>query len=291
MTALPTPPARRPRLWRRLPLWALVGLACLLSVVPFYLMVVWASLPSDQVFTFPPRAWFGGELLDNLRALNVELDGQVLRSFWNSLYISLMATATTLFFCSLAGYAFAMYDFRGRRWMFSFVLLTMLIPPLIMDIPSFLVMNNALGWIGTPRALWVPGMASAFGIFLARQYIVSALPRELIEAARMDGATEFGIFRRVVLPLIRPILATLGVVTFVGSWNNFKGALIMRLNDTEIQTLPLALRRLGGGATNVDVDWGAIMMLVLITVLPLVVVFLLASRHVISGLTAGAVKD
>ncbi|GGN41371.1 carbohydrate ABC transporter permease [Deinococcus daejeonensis] len=290
--AAPGTRTRRTRLpWQRVPIWALMLLACFLSVVPFYLMFVWASHPSAEVFTFPPHLWFGDALARNWQGLMQVTDGQAPRQFWNSLYIALVSTLTTLFFCSLAGYAFAMYDFRGKAALFAFILGTMLIPPLVMDIPSFLVMNNVLGWVGEPRALWVPGMANAFGIFLMRQYIMSALPRELIEAARMDGATEFGIYRQVVLPLIRPILATLGVVTFVGAWNNFKGALIMKLSEPDTMTLPLSLRRLGGGATNVNVDWGAIMMLVVITVIPLLIVFLLASRQVISGLTSGAVKD
>ncbi len=290
-----TPPAR-PHRWRpprlaRVILWAFVALACLLSVVPFYLMFVWASLPGDQIFTVPPHFWFGNAFAENVQRMLVATDGLALRYFWNSLYIAVLSTATTLFFCSLAGYAFAMYDFRAKGYLFGFILLTMLIPPLVMDIPSFLVMNNFLHWIGEPRALWVPGMANAFGIFLMRQYIVSALPKSLIEAARLDGATEFGIYLRVVLPLIRPILATLGVVTFVASWNNFKGALIMKLSDTTTTTLPLALRKITGGATNVNVDWGANLMLVLLTVIPLLIIFLFASRQVISGLTSGAVKD
>ncbi|UBV42333.1 carbohydrate ABC transporter permease [Deinococcus taeanensis] len=298
MTSTPVPAikprrqVRRPTLnWRRAPLWTVMLAACFLSVVPFYLMFVWASHPSAEVFTFPPHLWFGGAFADNAQALMRITDGQAARQFWNSLYIAAASTVTTLFFCSLAGYAFAMYDFRGKRPLFAFILGTMLIPPLVMDIPSFLVMNNVLHWVGQPRALWVPGMANAFGIFLMRQYITSALPRELIEAARMDGATEFGTFRMVVLPLIRPILATLGVVTFVGAWNNFKGALIMKLSEPDTMTLPLSLRRMAGGATNVNVDWGAIMMLVVITVIPLLIVFLFASRQVISGLTSGAVKD
>ncbi|MBZ9750075.1 carbohydrate ABC transporter permease [Deinococcus sp. HMF7604] len=291
-TAVPAP--RRPRL--RLPvgragLWLLVGLACFLSVIPFYLMFVWATLPSAEVFSVPPKFWFSDQLVGNFQKMMDATGGLALRHFWNSLYIAIMATLTTLFFCSLAGFAFAMYDFRGKRFLFGFILLTMLIPPLVMDIPSFLVMNNFLQWVGEPRALWVPGMANAFGIFLMRQYIGSALPRQLVEAARIDGATEFGIYWRVVLPLIRPILATLGVVTFVGSWNNFKGALIMKLSDGPIMTLPLSLRKITGGATNINVDWGANLMMVVLTVLPLLILFLLASRQVISGLTSGAVKD
>lgn len=288
----PNPPrrgARRPL--SRTALWLFVGLACFLSVVPFYLMFVWASLPTDQIFAVPPHLWFGRAVAENFQKMMDATFGMALRQFWNSLYISVLSTVTTLFFCSLAGFAFAMYEFRGKRYLFGFILITMLIPPLVMDIPSFLVMNNLLHWIGQPRTLWVPGMANAFGIFLMRQYIMSAMPKSLIEAARLDGASEFGIYTKVVVPLIRPILATLGVVTFVGSWNNFKGALIMKLSEDSTMTLPLSLRKITGGATNVNADWGATLMMVVLTVIPLLIIFLVASRQVISGLTSGAVKD
>ena len=297
---LPTPPRPTPQATQRsklpgwlgrLPLSIVVALACLVSVIPFYLMMIWASLPGEQIFTVPPRFWFGEAFARNIAGLQEATSNLALRYFWNSLYISIMATLTTLFFCSLAGYAFAMFNFRGKGVLFAFILGTMLIPPLVMDIPSFLVMNNVLGWIGTPRALWVPGMANAFGIFLMRQYTMSAMPRELIEAARLDGASEFGIYYRVVLPIIRPILATLGVVTFVGSWNNFKGALIMKLSDTQTITLPLELRKISDPNMGANIDFGAVMMMVLLTVVPLLIVFLFASRQVISGLTSGAVKD
>ncbi|MFK7601671.1 carbohydrate ABC transporter permease [Deinococcus sp. SM5_A1] len=290
--AAPKPPRQKSRFsFGRAGLWVFVGIACFLSLVPFYLMFVWASLPGSQIFTVPPHLWFGDALVGNFQKMMTATDNFALRQFWNSLYIAGLSTVTTLFFCSLAGFAFAMYDFKGKQYLFGFILITMLIPPLVMDIPSFLVMNNFLHWIGTPRTLWVPGMANAFGIFLMRQYIVSALPKSLIEAARLDGASEFGIYVKVVLPLIRPILATLGIVTFVGSWNNFKGALIMRLSEDSTMTLPLSLRRITGGATNVNADWGATLMMVVLTVIPLLIIFLFASRQVISGLTSGAVKD
>ena len=275
----------------RLPLAIVLLIACLVSVIPFYLMFVWATLPGEQVFTVPPHFWFGTFFLKNIAFLQDVTFNMSLRYFWNSFYISLMATVTTLFFCGLGGYAFAMFGFRGKGVLFAFILGTMLIPPLVMDIPSFLVMNNVLHWIGTPRALWFPGMANAFGIFLMRQYIISAMPKELLEAARLDGATEFGIFYKIVIPLIRPILATLGVVTFVGSWNNFKGALIMRLSGADTITLPLELRKISDVNMGASINYGAVMMMVLLTVVPLLILFLIASRQVISGLTSGAVKD
>jgi multiple sugar transport system permease protein len=178
-----------------------------------------------------------------------------------------------------------MYSFKGRELMFSVVLATLLIPGTLNIVPFALIMQ-ALGWIDTPRALWVPGMASAFGIFLMRQYIGSAIPRELVEAARIDGASEFGIYRRVILPLCTPALATLGLVTFINSWNNFLGPLII-FRSAETFTAPLALRSIQG---LVNTDWGALMFGVALTVVPLIVVFVFAARQLIDGLTSGALK-
>ncbi|MDW8481930.1 MAG: carbohydrate ABC transporter permease [Meiothermus sp.] len=144
-----------------------------------------------------------------------------------------------------------------------------------------------MAWIDTPKALWVPGMASAVGIFMMRQYIVSAIPKELLDAARIDGCSEFQIYRRIVLPLIRPALGTLGLITFIGSWNRFADVnVIMRTQETK--TLPVVLRTLQGAT---DVEWGAIMAGTALLVAPLLLVFALAARQLMEGLTSGAVKN
>ena len=149
---------------------------------------------------------------------------------------------------------------------------------------------NLIGWVDKPRALWFPGMASAFGIFLTRQYIQSAIPRELMDAARVDGCTEFGMFWRIILPLIRPALGTLGLITFIGVWNEFVlQSLIFR--SAETRTLQTLIRAISGGTTATNVDYGGLMMGTAITVLPLLVIFILTSRQLISGLTAGSVKS
>jgi multiple sugar transport system permease protein len=153
-------------------------------------------------------------------------------------------------------------------------------------IPTFMIMD-ALGWIDQHRALYIPGAASAFGIFLMRQFATApAVPRELIEAARMDGCGEFGIYWRIVLPLLRPAMGTLGLVTFIASWNNFIGPLIV-MRSADNYTLPLALRSL---QSPVNTEWGALMTGSAIATLPLLVLFVLSSRQLIAGLTAGAVK-
>jgi multiple sugar transport system permease protein len=199
--------------------------------------------------------------------------------------VALASTALTLLFCSMGGYAFARLEFRGREPLFALVMGTMLLPGFMNMIPSFMIMD-ALGWIDQHRALYIPGAASAFGIFLVRQFALNAIPRELIEAARMDGCSEFGIWWRVALPLLRPALGTLGLTTFIGSWNNFMGPLIV-MRSAENYTLPLALR---GLQAPTNTEWGALMTGSAIATIPLMVLFVISSRQLIAGLTAGAVK-
>ena len=162
---------------------------------------------------------------------------------------------------------------------------TLLLPSFMNMIPTFMIMDM-LGWIDQPRALYIPGAASAFGIFLMRQFVSSSIPRDLIEAARMDGCSETGIYWRIVLPLLKPALGTLGLITFIASWNNFIGPLVV-MRSPEMYTLPLALRSL---QSPVNTEWGALMTGSAIATLPLVVLFILSSRQLIAGLTAGAVK-
>lgn len=261
----------------------LLVLGALLTVLPFYFMFVFATHTRGEIFNLPPPAWFGESAVQNYSSLLERVP--FWRNLWNSLYLATLSTVTTLFFCSLAGFAFAMYSFRFREQLFAVVLATLLIPNALNIVPFALIMQ-AFGWIDNPRALWVPGMAGAFGIFLMRQYIGSAIPRELVEAARIDGSSEFGIYRRVILPLCGPALATLGLVTFIGSWNNFLGPLII-FRSVQTFTAPLALRSIQG---LVNTDWGALMCGVALTVVPLLVVFAFASRKLIEGLTAGALK-
>lgn len=261
----------------------LVAVGALLMVAPFYLMAVFATQSRTEIFSMPPPLWFGDDLATNFRLLTERIP------FWRNLgwsvYVALISTVLTLLFCSMGGYAFAMFEFRFKRALFALVLGTMLLPSFMSMIPSFMIMD-LLGWIDQPRALYIPGAASAFGIFLMRQYVRSAVPRDLVEAARMDGAGELGIYLHIVLPLLKPALGTLGLVAFIGSWNNFVGPLIVMRNPENF-TLPLALRLL---QNPVDTEWGALMAGAAIATLPLLLLFALASRQLIAGLTAGAVK-
>lgn len=263
----------------------LVGLLllALLTIFPFYWMFVLATHTRETIFTAPPPLWFGDDLVRNYEALLNTLP--FWRNIWNSVYIAVMATVTTVFFCSLAGFGFAMYDFKGKNAMFGFVLVSLMIPQLLNIIPYYLIIDF-LGWLNEAKAIWFPGMANAFGIFLMRQYIASTMPRQLMDAARIDGANEFRIYWSIVLPLVRPALATLALLTFISQWNNFLGPLVI-LNSRDTYTVPLALRSLQG---LVNTDWGAVMLGTALAVLPLLILFVFASRQVIEGLVAGSVK-
>ncbi|AWR87788.1 carbohydrate ABC transporter permease [Meiothermus taiwanensis] len=264
--------------------YTLLVLGGLLTIAPFYFMFVFATHQRSEIFGFPPPLWFGEHFLTNYQILLEKIP--FWRAYWNNFYLALMTTVTSLFFCSLAGFGFAMYQFRWREQLFAVVMATLLVPAILNLIPFYLLIYQ-IGWINTPKALWVPAMAGALGIFLMRQYIISAIPRELVDAARIDGCSEFQIYWRIVLPLIRPALGTLGLITFIGSWNRFADVnVIMRTQETK--TLPVVLRTLQGAT---DVEWGAIMAGTALLVAPLLLVFALAARQLMEGLTSGAVKN
>jgi multiple sugar transport system permease protein len=263
--------------------YAIVAVGALLMLAPFWFMFVFATHSRGEIFNLPPPVWFGDDLAHNFKLLTERIP------FWNNLgwsvYVALMATVLTLLFCSMAGYAFALMEFRFKKPLFALVMATMLLPSFMNMIPTFMIMD-ALGWIDQQRALYVPGAANAFGIFLMRQFAASSVPRELVESARMDGCGEFGIYARIVLPLMKPALGTLALITFIQSWNNFINPLVV-MRSLPNYTLPLALRSL---QSTMNTEWGALMCGSAIATIPLIVLFAITSRQLIAGLTAGAVK-
>lgn len=263
--------------------YLVVGIGALIMLLPFYFMFVFATHSRTEIFSLPPPLFFGDDFFNNLKILTDRMP------FWRnlgwSLYVAIASTVLTLLFCSMGGYAFALFEFKGKNVMFGMVMGTMLLPSFMNMIPTFMIMD-VLGWIDQPRALYIPGAASAFGIFLMRQFVSSSIPKDLIEAARMDGCSEMGIYFRIVLPLLKPAMGTLGLITFIASWNNFIGPLIV-MRSPDMYTLPLALRSL---QSPVDTEWGALMTGSAIATIPLVILFIMSSRQLISGLTAGAVK-
>ena len=206
------------------------------------------------------------------------------RYLFNSTLIAGCVVLGNLVFASMAGYVFARKRFHGKQILFFLILGSLMIPPQVLMVPVFILMKN-LRWLNTFWALTIPALVSPFNIFLMRQYI-SQLPASLEDAARIDGAGDFQIFLRVVLPLSRPALAVVGINTFMGSWNTFLYPFLLT-NTAEMRTLPVGLtlyRNLQG------VDWVHLMAGSSITAFPVIVVFLLFQRHIIAGLTAGSVK-
>jgi multiple sugar transport system permease protein len=264
-------------------LYAVLIGGALLTVFPFYFMLVTSTHRSATILKIPPPLWFGDALVSNYNELLANLP--FWNSLWNSLAIAALSTALTLFFCSLGGYGFAKFRFPGRDGLFAFLLATLMVPGAIGLIPSFIIMRN-LGWIDTWNPMIIPGIANAFGIFWMRQYIDQAIPNDLMDAGRIDGAHEFRIYWNVVLPVIVPALGALAILTFIGSWNNFLFPLLI-LKDEAKYTLPVALstlRSLRGTEIGVQILGAAG------AILPILIVFIAASRQFMSGLTAGAVK-
>ena len=267
----------------RLAAFLLVGAGVVLLAAPFWFTFVFATHARQEIFASPPPAWFGTHFFSNVALLLERLP------FWRnlslSLYVAAMTAALNLLLCSLAGYAFAVHEFRFKKPLFAMVVGSMMLPSVLNMIPTFMVMD-LLGWLDQPRALYVPGAAGARGIFLMRQYIGSAIPRDLIDAARMDGCGELRVFWSVVLPLCGPALGTLGLITFINAWNNFVGPLVV-MRSVDNYTVPLALRSM---QSPNNTEWGALMAGSAIAMLPLLVAFVFSARRLVAGLTAGAVR-
>ncbi len=255
-----------------------------LFVFPFYWLFVSAFKSMDQIFTLPPQfipdPWRISNFVEAYR------ETQIVRAFFNSLIIACGHCALALFLCSLAGYAFAKFPRApGRDRLFAFVLATMMIPGAVTLIPVFVVLCK-LHLVNTYLAMILPGAAGAFGIFWMRQYIAANVHNDLLDAARIDGCTEFGLYWRVVVPIVKPALAALGILLLIGVWNNLMWAYIV-LRTEDMYTLPVVIYLLNG---ELRTPYGLIMAASLLATLPLVVAFLLFQRQFVEGITAGAVK-
>lgn len=255
-----------------------------IMLLPFYMMFVMSTLTTNEIYSYPPKMFFGSNLATNFSNMVKKVNFP--RSFLNSTFVTVTNTALVLFFCSIGGYAFAVYDFPGKNKLFGLLLLTMMVPYTAGVIPWFIMMSK-FGWINNYWALILPGAANAFGIFWMRQYCANNIPRSLMEAARIDGCSEWLIFFRVIAPILKPAYASLGIMTFVNVWNEFMQALLILRRDRYF-TLPLLLRSMVSDRTT---DYGALMFASTCAVLPLLIFFLSASKFFMDGLTAGAVKE
>ena len=257
-------------------------IGALLALAPLAWMVSASFMPAGEANSYPPRLLPSEPTLDHYRALFTRLD--LARYLANSAFLSLVVTLLALVVNSMAGYAFAKFRFRGRDRLFRTLLGGLVVPVQVAMLPLFLLMKQS-GLINSYWGVIIPGMASIFGIFLIRQYAL-AVPDELLDAARMDGASEFRIYWSIVLPVIKPILVTLAIFTFMGTWNDFMWPLIV-LSDDAKYTLPVALANLSGEHVQ---DTELMMAGSVLTVLPVLLVFLAMQRHYVTGITAGSVK-
>jgi cellobiose transport system permease protein len=256
----------------------------LASVFPFYWSFLIGSGDSSTL-NDPHMSWIpGGNFLTNAaRVVNNE-SVNFWKAFTNSIIVSTVVSASVVFFSTLAGYAFAKLRFRGQNWLLTFVIGTMAIPTQLSVVPLFIVMSK-FGWTGTLGAVIIPGLVTAFGVFWMTQYIGQALPDELIEAARIDGANMFQTFWYIVVPSARPAAAMLGLFTFIMTWTNFFWPFIA-LNQSN-PTLPVSLATL---QANYFVDYSIVLAGALLATLPLVILFVFAGRQLVAGIMQGAVK-
>ena len=290
--ASPQPPRRRRRFSSRHfqsagPLtYLFLLLVAIFSFFPLYWSVVVASHDNSAIADYPPKTTPGDQLFHNIgRVFN---SGEVSINFWTALINSAIVSSAVAFsvvlFSTLAGFAFAKLQFRGNKILFLVVIGTLIVPVQLGVIPLFIEMKH-LGWINHLQAVIAPSLVSAFGVFLMRQYIVAAVPNELIDASRVDGCSTIRVFWHVVLPAVRPAAAVLGLLTFLNAWNDFFWPLIVLTPQNP--TVQVAVSALQSGYVQ---DYALVFAGTFISIIPLLVIFLVLGRQVIGGIMKGAVK-
>jgi lactose/L-arabinose transport system permease protein len=264
--------------------YVFLGVGALVTLYPFYWMLTASTLTESEIFRSPPRLLAGSHFLSNLGALSEA--APLLRAMLNSIFVSGVTTVSTVLLSALAGYAFAKFTFMGRNLLFAVVLGTLMLPTEIMIVPLFIIMLQ-LGWVDNFAALIVPYLVTAFGVFLMRQQMMG-FPNDLLDAARIDGNGELGVFFRVVLPNMKAACAALGIVTFMSQWGNFLWPLVV-ISTPERFTYPLMLASLvrQSGA----VQYGPVMVASVIGLVPLALLFFFFQRYIVSGVFGGSLKE
>ncbi|OGU28034.1 MAG: hypothetical protein A2X66_01595 [Ignavibacteria bacterium GWA2_54_16] len=267
---------------RTIALYGVLAIVALSMLIPFLWMISTSLMNELEVYQFPPKFIPSIVRWSNYtEAMTLQPFG---RFFFNSIVVAGASVIGQLLFCSMAAYAFARLRFPGRDRLFALYLGTMMIPAIVTIIPAFLIITT-FGWINTYWALLTPSLSSVWGIFLLRQFFLT-IPRELEDAARVDGASDLVIFFRVILPLSRPALATLAIFTFMGSWKDFLWPLIVT-NRVDMRTVEVGISNFN---SLYSTDWPHQMAAAVVVMLPVIIVFLLAQKHFVRGITLTGLK-
>ena len=264
--------------------WVLLVLGSVVMLIPFLWMVLMSVKSLDEVYTFPPVIFPREWLFSNY--LEVWNQVPVARFFANSSMVSLLTTLGVLLTSSLGGYSFARIDYPGRNTIFLMYLSTMMIPFAVIMIPLFWQMR-LFGWVNNLAALIVPGLFSAWGTFLMRQFML-AIPKELEEAAEIDGCNHLRIYAQIILPLCKPVMATLAIFTFMGFWNDFLWPLIM-ISSRDKKTLPLGLAGFQQ-RVSLNTPWHLVMALAVVSVVPILIIFILGQKYYVRGIVTSGLK-
>lgn len=257
----------------------------LLSAFPLYWMFVVGSSTDEKLAQLPPDLVPGRHFMDNVHQVFDAENAFFAKAMLNSLIVSVLITVSVLFFCSLAGFAFAKLKFPGRNVLMVLLIATMTIPNQLGQVALYIIVGK-LGWNQQLPAVVVPGLVTAFGVFYMRQYIEDAIPDELVEAARVDGASTLRIYWSVVLPTLRPAVGVLGLLTFVAAWNDFQWPFIVLYGGDQL-TVPVSLSVLASGQFIV---YSRMMAGAAVATIPLIVVFIVAGKQIVAGIMDGAVK-
>ena len=267
----------------RVLLYALLLVVLVITFLPFYWMILSSLRLTGDIFSGRASFLPGQLTWENYPSLLH--DTGFLRWAANSLIISVGGTGLGVLLSSLAGFAFAKYEFRGKNLLFALILGSITIPSLVTLIPVFILMTK-LGWINTYRALILPASVNAFGVFFMRRFI-AGIPDELLDAGRIDGCSEFQLYYKILFPMMRPGLGALGIFLFLGNWQDYLWPLIMTKSE-KMSTLPLGIATLY--ANQFEIDYGVIMAGAFLATLPIVIVFVFLQRQFVAGLTQGMGK-
>ena len=285
-TFIQTPWRRRLKIAERIGAYLLLGVLGVILLAPFYFMIIGSLMDRGEMFQVPPTFWPEKLIWENYSALFDRFP------FWtyirNSIFVSVAQTAGVLFFCSLAGFIFAKRRFPGRDWLFIVVLISSMLPHGQTTIIPFYLLMVKFDWVNTFWPLIVPWWAPPLSIFLMRQYIANGVPDELIDAATLDGTSVFGIYRRIVLPLVAPGLVVIGVLQFIAVWNDFLYSLLI-LKTEEMRTVTLALVELST-RTQAATTYGPLFSGMVLATVPTVLLYITFQRRLTSGILSGSLR-